>query len=36
LMDSNTDTAMCLGRTYLVTDDGNEPLSGIAPRLLIR
>ncbi|MBS7545787.1 M24 family metallopeptidase [Ancylobacter oerskovii] len=28
LMDSETETAMCLGRTYLVTVNGNEPLTG--------
>ena len=36
LMDSATETAMCLGRTYLVTASGNEMLSGCAPSLVVR
>ncbi len=27
LMDSDTNTAMCLGRSYLITDNGNQSLS---------
>jgi Xaa-Pro dipeptidase len=27
IMDSDTDTAMTLGRTYLTTDSGPKPLS---------
>ncbi|MFK8250571.1 M24 family metallopeptidase [Ancylobacter terrae] len=34
LMDSDTDTAMCLGRTYLVTETGNEELT-LAPQELV-
>jgi Xaa-Pro dipeptidase len=27
LMDSETETALCLGRTYLVGEDGPEPVT---------
>lgn len=33
LLDSESKTAMTLGRTYLTTDDAPEPLSAIPPRL---
>lgn len=36
LMDSETETAMCLGRTYLVGDHGAEPLNGAALDLFLR
>ncbi|MEM6846633.1 MAG: Xaa-Pro peptidase family protein [Pseudomonadota bacterium] len=36
LMDSETSTAMCLGRTYLTTTGEPEPLSAIAPKFLTR
>ncbi|WP_075221100.1 M24 family metallopeptidase [Acuticoccus yangtzensis] len=34
LLDSESGTAMTLGRTFLTTDDAPEPLSALAPRLL--
>lgn len=34
LMDSETSTAMCLGRTFLTTDADPEPLSAITPAFL--
>jgi Xaa-Pro dipeptidase len=36
LMDSETETAMCLGRTYLVGEHGAEPLNGSALDLFLR
>jgi Xaa-Pro dipeptidase len=36
LMDSETETAMCLGRTYLVGDHGAETLNGAALDLFLR
>lgn len=36
LMDSETETAMCLGRTYLVGEGGAEPLNGSALDLFVR
>ena len=36
LMDSQTETAMCLGRTYLVGDHGAEVLNGAALDLFVR
>jgi len=36
LMDSQTRTAMCLGRTSLVTDTGSEPLSAMPLELVLR
>ena len=36
LMDSESETAMCLGRTYLVTPDGAEPLNCPDTGLMIR
>jgi Xaa-Pro dipeptidase len=36
LMDSETETAMCLGRTYLTTQDAPEPLSRHGTELLQR
>ena len=36
LMDSVSQTAMCLGRTFLVTAAGNDRLSEVEPRLLLR
>jgi hypothetical protein len=35
-MDSETQTAMSLGRTFLTTDGEPEPLSAIAPAFLRR
>ncbi|GLK86571.1 M24 family metallopeptidase [Ancylobacter defluvii] len=35
LMDSETETAMCLGRTFLVTINGNEPLTGAPLDLIV-
>ena len=36
LLDSESGTAMCLGRTFLTTEADPEPLSAIAPRLVTR
>lgn len=36
LMDSVSETAMCLGRTYLVTDAVAEPLNGMDTSLIVR
>jgi Xaa-Pro dipeptidase len=36
LMDSETETAMCLGRTYLVGEKGAEPLNGHDLSLILR
>ena len=36
LMDSDTDTAMCLGRSYLTTEDAPEPLSRHGIEMLVR
>ncbi|MEM7694729.1 MAG: Xaa-Pro peptidase family protein [Pseudomonadota bacterium] len=36
LMDSETETAMTLGRTFLTSDGPAEPLSAIAPALVVR
>jgi Xaa-Pro dipeptidase len=36
LMDSDTQTAMCLGRTSLVIDGGSEPLSRMPLEMVIR
>jgi Xaa-Pro dipeptidase len=36
LMDSETETAMCLGRTYLVGEKGAEPLNGHDLGLILR
>lgn len=36
LMDSDTSTAMCLGRTFLVTEGGNEPLTDAPLDLLVK
>ncbi len=36
LMDSDTDTAMCLGRTSLVTETGSEPLSRHALKMICK
>ena len=36
LMDSETDTAMCVGRTYLTGEDRPEPLSRHGIELLVR
>ena len=36
LMDSESETAMCLGRTYLVTPEGAEPLNCPDTGLMIR
>jgi Xaa-Pro dipeptidase len=36
LMDSQSETAMCLGRTYLVTPEGAEPLNCPDTGLMIR
>ncbi len=36
LMDSDTETAMCLGRTSLVTETGSEPLSRHALEMMCR
>jgi Xaa-Pro dipeptidase len=36
LMDADSSTAMCLGRTYLVTADGNECLSRAPVALAVK
>ncbi|MCR4283510.1 MAG: aminopeptidase P family protein, partial [Bauldia sp.] len=36
LMDSDTGTAMCLGRTYLTTGSAPEPLSAASLELIVR
>jgi Xaa-Pro dipeptidase len=36
LMDAQTQTAMCLGRTYLVTTDGSECLSRAPVALAVK
>ncbi len=36
VMDSDTGTAMCLGRTSLVTDSGSEPLSKASLDLIVK
>jgi Xaa-Pro dipeptidase len=36
LMDSDAETAMCLGRTYLTTADAPEPLSDAGLEMLVR
>jgi Xaa-Pro dipeptidase len=36
LMDSESETAMCLGRTSLVTESGSEPLNGAQLDLMLR
>jgi Xaa-Pro dipeptidase len=36
LMDSNTETAMCLGRTSLVTDSGSESLSRLPLEMVVK
>ncbi|WP_029352502.1 Xaa-Pro peptidase family protein [Bosea sp. 117] len=35
LMDSTTETAMCLGRTFLVTERGNEPVTDAPLDLIV-
>lgn len=35
LMDSESETAMCLGRSFLVTVNGNEPLTGAPLDLIV-
>jgi hypothetical protein len=36
LMDSDSDNAFCLGRTYIVTRDKPEPLSKYPLRMILR
>jgi len=36
LMDSTSETAMCLGRTYLIGEAGAEPVNGADLTLVIR
>jgi Xaa-Pro dipeptidase len=36
LMDSDAGAAMCLGRTYLTTEDAPEPLSRHGTGMLVR
>ena len=36
IMDSDTGTALCLGRTYLTTADAPEPLSQAPLGLVVR